>query len=201
MSAILGATRWPNNAELIADVARLGYIRETDTVLDPTYGRGNWWKTFTPNKLVAHDIKLDGVDFRALPEADGSVDVVAFDPPYIAQGGRTSSTMQTFLGRYGLHESPQTRDGLHDLMCGGIAEAHRVLRPGGILLVKCMNYVNGGRYRLTAYDLLSDALTVGFRCIDEFVHLRTPGPQPTRDRQHHARRNYSHLFILRKVPS
>lgn len=196
---ILGATAWANNSDLIADVARLGWIKQSDTVLDPTYGRGNWWKAFRPDTLIAHDLQLDGVDFRDLPEPAGSVDVVAFDPPYIAQGGRDSSTMQLFLGRYGFVDSPTTRAGVNELMFDGCVEAFRVLRPQGILLLKCMNYVNGGRYRLDAYDLLADLLQRRFRCEDEFIHLRRPGPQPARDRQHHARRNYSHLFVLRKA--
>ena len=38
---IYSATAWRNNSELIADVARLGYIE--GTVLDVTYGLGNFW--------------------------------------------------------------------------------------------------------------------------------------------------------------
>ena len=39
-ATICTATPWNSNAELIADVERLGYL--PGTVLDPTYGLGNF---------------------------------------------------------------------------------------------------------------------------------------------------------------
>src|SRR5690606_27767225 len=43
---VLAAHRWRNNAEMIADVAKLGYI--TGDVLDTTYGRGGFWTVYMP---------------------------------------------------------------------------------------------------------------------------------------------------------
>ena len=63
---ILAAHRWKHNSELIYDAMLLNYIGPR--VLDPTYGRGNWWKAWQPLELVKHDLTLDGVDFRALPD-------------------------------------------------------------------------------------------------------------------------------------
>lgn len=85
-SPVLGAHRWPSNAALIADVARLGYL--DGTVLDVTYGRGLWWTEFRPARLIGLDAdrrKARDVrgDFRALPFPDGSVDTVAYDPAYV----------------------------------------------------------------------------------------------------------------------
>lgn len=195
---VLAAQAWPNNAALMETVRDLGYI--TGTVLDPTFGRGNWWRNWRPDGLIAHDLKTDGVDFRNLPEATSSIDTVTFDPPYIAQGGRDTSTLADveFLDRYGLDDVPSTTDAVTDLIEAGAREFHRVLRPDGILLLKCMNYVNGGRYRTAAYDALDRTRKVGFTLIDELVHLRRPGPQPKRPRQLTARRNYSMLFVLRR---
>jgi hypothetical protein len=51
---VLAVAAWPTNAELIADVARLGYIR--GRVWDATYGRGVWWKLYRPACLLASDI-------------------------------------------------------------------------------------------------------------------------------------------------
>jgi hypothetical protein len=82
------AHRWPTNGHLIADAAKL-HISPDAVVLDPTYGRGTWWTVFRPAHLIAHDLHLDGVDFRALPEPDDAVDVVAFDPPYKLNGTPT----------------------------------------------------------------------------------------------------------------
>lgn len=103
---ILAANRFGSNTDLLIACRDLGYIGER--VLDPTYGRGNWWTKWRPADLTCHDIASDGVDFRDLPHDAGSFDTVAFDPPYIPQGGRTTSTEQGFLERYGLLTVPKT---------------------------------------------------------------------------------------------
>lgn len=205
---VLAANNWATNADLMVDVHALGYLPADAVVLDPTYGRGKWWTKYRPAHLIGHDLITDGIDFRQLPEPSGSVDVVTFDPPYIAQGGRSTSTLKRdaggisdspdFLDRYGLVDVPTTVDAVTELVVEGATEFHRVLRPKGLLLIKAMNYVNGGRYRTAAYDILAACEAVGFTLIDELVHVRNPGPQPLRDRQLHARRNYSMLFVLRR---
>ena len=194
---VLRAHRWPNNSALIADVHRLGYINDTDVVLDPTFGKGNWWNEYRPQLLVDHDLKIDGVDFRALPEPDGYFDVVAFDPPYIAPGSRDKSTIGQFNDAYGIDHCPRTPAELHDMIVDGLHEFRRVLKPKGILLVKAMNYVTSGKYLPAAYDILDEATSLGFTLIDEFVHIGNPGPQPKGRGQKHSRANYSNLFVLR----
>ncbi len=99
------------NANLLAYIAPL-YLPEHVVVMDVTYGKGGWWHTVNPSRFtrfVAHDLyTLDGVDFRSLPEDDGSVDVVAFDPPYVAPGGRDTSTIPQMTAAYGMHSTPKT---------------------------------------------------------------------------------------------
>ena len=192
---ILAATNWASNAELIIDAHRLGYIG--DRVLDPTYGRGNWWKLWQPVELVTHDIRIDGVDFRDLPD-DGLFDTIAFDPPYVPQGGRATSTTQEFLDRYGLVEVPSTHGELLDLIVEGMVEFKRHLKPGGTVLVKCMSFVYGGKWRPLPRLIANHAEKMKYRQIDELVHLRSPGPQPARDRQLTARRNYSLMMVFRR---
>lgn len=194
---ILSATAWRDNSALIADAHRLGYV--TGVVLDPTYGKGNWWREHRPACLITHDIRLDGVDFRALPEADESVDTVAFDPPYVPVGGRQTTTIDEFNDAYGLVDVPRTDAELQRLIFDGMAEAYRVLRPKGLLLVKCMSYVTGGRWRPMPHRVMAEGERLGFVPVDELVHLRRPGPQPHRDYQRTSRRNYSHLLVMRKT--
>lgn len=185
------------NGPLIAAAAVL-WIKDDDVVLDATYGRGKFWTDYQPVNLIKHDLALDGVDFRHLPEADSSVDVVVFDPPYIAQGGRDTSTAQDFLGRYGLHDVPKTVDELEKLIRDGMKEAVRVLRPRGRLLVKCMDYISGGRYIAGRHHVVSTALELSLEQVDEFVHYSGLGPQPPRVRQLHSRRAHSLLCVFEK---
>ena len=93
-----------DNATLIAAVAPL-YL--TGSVLDVTYGRGMWWRRFSPATFGKHDLALDGVDFRDLPDEDGSWDAVCFDPPYVptrAAATASPALKGRFRSSYGLNE-------------------------------------------------------------------------------------------------
>lgn len=195
---VLAATEWRSNAELIEDVHLLGYIGADDRVLDPTYGRGVWWRRWRPRDLVVHDLAMDGVDFRALPYSDASFDVVAFDPPYVSVGGRRTSGMVDMLGRYGLTDAPRSPSALQDMINSGLAEAARVVRPGGVVLVKCQDYVSSGRLWIGTHWTLSQGIALGLELVDRLEHVGRARPQPSGRRQVHARRNLSTLLVFRR---
>lgn len=202
---VLAATEWRTNADLIVDCVELGYLHDEWRTLDPTYGRGRWWTRWRPADLVAHDLGLDAVDFRDLPEADASFDAVAFDPPYVCVGGRTTTTMPEFHAAYGLTEAPRRPADLQAMNDAGLAEVHRVLGHKGMALVKCQDYVWSGRLYAGTHHTLTHALSLGFELVDRLEHIGKPRPQPPRSRadgqpvrQHHARRNLSTLFVLRR---
>lgn len=195
-----------NNAELLREASRLWFDASSDVVLDVTYGRGKWWSHVRPLHLVTHDkFTLDGVDFRRLPEASCSVDVVAFDPPYVSPGGRGTSTVGDFNDRYGLVDVPRTPLETQNMIGKGVRESHRVLRKGGRLLVKCSDYVSSGKFFPGHQLTVLGAVEVGFEQVDEFVHWTGTGPQPktnldgTPRRQVHSRRSHSFLCVFRKA--
>jgi hypothetical protein len=140
-----GARCDTTNADLIVDCVKLGYLHDTDMILDPTYGRGVWWRKWRPTRLVAHNRGDDGVDFRDLPYADGTFDAVAYDPPYVCIGGRKTSGIPDMHDRYGLTAAPRTPADLQQLINAGLSEAARVVKPRGIVLCKCQDYVSSGR--------------------------------------------------------
>jgi len=219
---VLAASSWPTNADLIADVARLGYLTADRLTLDPTYGRGLWWKKWKPDELVAHDLRVDGTDFRALPYPDDTFEAIAFDPPYVSVGGRKTTGIGDLHDRFGLTDAPTSPAGVQELIDDGLVEMHRVAIPGAFVLVKCQDYVSSGRLWPGTHLTLSKALELGFELVDRFEHVAGVRPQPTgrsracttcRDgrpceleecsdgriptRQQHARRNVSTLFVLR----
>lgn len=205
MVTILAATAWTTNAALIADCHRLGYLQDGWLTLDPTYGRGRWWADYRPPGLVTHDIRLDGVDFRNLPEADETFEAVAFDPPYVSVGGRTTTKMPDFHDAYGMSGAPKSPQGVQDLINDGLTEMHRVLAPQGFCLVKCQDYVSSGKLWLGTHHTTTHALSLGFEVFDRLEHLAGVRPQPPRldgdgrpKAQVHARRNLSTMLVLRK---
>lgn len=202
---ILSVQSVKRNADLIAAIAPL-WIKPTDTVVDMTYGRGLFWTEYRPEHLVCHDLyTLDGVDFRHLPESDHSVDVCVFDPAYVPTGGVETSTLPDFRNRYGTDTARRARDHIQSDIRDGITEAHRVLRIGGRLLVKSMNYIEGGRFRQGYRFVLDAADAAGFEQVDEFVHHSGTGPQPLTNRdgsprlQQHARKAHSYLAVFAKT--
>lgn len=194
-SPVLAATAWPSNAHMVEDVARLGYLRADWRTVDPTYGRGLWWARWRPDELTVHDLALDGVDFRDLPEVDGAYDAAVFDPPYVCVGGRTTTGLADMHDRYGLTDAPRTPAELQALIGDGLAEVARVVRHRGLVLVKCQDYVTSGRLWPGAHHTTTRGLELGLRLVDRLEYLTSPRPQPSGRRQVHARRNLSTLLV------
>jgi hypothetical protein len=208
MTEILEVHRWADNSDLIKAVFDMHVTPKryggTADVMDVTYGKGLWWKwTYQDfgnfSTFTHHDYRQDGVDFRHLPEEPKSMDVITFDPDYIAPGGRQTSTIGDFNDRYGLkgtYESPAT---LQQTINAGLTECARVVRPQGLILVKCATYVSSGKPWLGEYHTLNHGLGLGLKVDDIFVHLSGTGPQPKREsNQQHARSNSSRLIVFRK---
>ncbi len=191
---IWAATNWHDNAALIADCMRLGYLQENWLVFDATYGRGNWWNTWRPPNLI----HLEDSDFRALPFEDKSFDAVTYDPPYVSPGGRKTTTIPQFFEAYGMTDVPKSPMELQEsLIEPGMDEMYRIVKPKGFVLMKCKDYVSSGKLFLGTHHVLTHALELGFECVDRLEHIGVPGPQ-SQTRQVHARRNLSTMFVFRK---
>lgn len=94
--------------------------KETLVVTDRSHGRKDGTRTLR--------IEPDSVmDFRALPFADSTFRLVAFDPPHIKRAG-DKSWMAAKYGKLG----PEWRDDLRK----GFAECFRVLEPEGVFVFK-----------------------------------------------------------------
>jgi hypothetical protein len=204
----LEVQKWKTNSELIEATFELhvnhkkwALVPGGPVVLDVTYGKGVWWHWRRPEtqmRFTAHDMKIDGVDFTALPEADGSVDVVAFDPDYVAPGGRNTSTITDFNERYGLNDPYESPASLQAHMNDGLAECARVVRPQGLILAKCTNYISSGALQLGEHWTIEHGLSLGLKVEDIAVCLGSPGPQPKGRGQHHFRSNSSRLIVFRR---
>lgn len=222
---ILAADNWPTNAELISDVASL-YFPTDPLVLDATFGRGIWWRKYRPTRLITSDRDPAKqvaphlyADFRRMPFASKTFDVVAYDPPYVCVGGRTTTTIPDFHERFGIDAAPKTPRALQALINDGLAEMSRVVKSGGLILVKCMDYISSGKLQIGTYHTLDHGVKLGLKVVDKFDHIGPVRPQPERTRKHdicngkgceicdngrvpsrqiHARRNVSTLFVFQK---
>lgn len=190
------------NAALVLDCVELGYLSEELETLDPTWGLGAFWKSWRPTHLVARDLDASKspfgspVDFTALPFADASFDRVVFDPPYKLNGTSTGVGCSSSDAAYGVAQRG-SRTQRHIIAERGITECVRVLRPGGMLLVKCQDQVNSGQKRWQTIEFALHAHSLGCALTDQ-LHVFSHRPQPANRRQLHARQNYSTLLVLKK---
>lgn len=188
-----------SNGVLIATVARLGYLGDPDDlVFDLTPGRGLWWTRYQPPNLIS-----SGYDFRHVPEADNSIPVICFDPPYISTGSRDTSSVDDLYDRYGLGDLKGWK-AVRTLIDEGLAEGARLLAPRGYLLVKCMDYVESGRKVWNTFHVADRGEALGLRLVDRFIHLTGGGPQTMTNldgsprEQKHAREVSSMLLVFTK---
>lgn len=198
---ILAYDKFTTNGDLIEACFTLGYLADDMVILDPTYGEGVFWKVHgEPENLHASDLDpfktpTEPDDFRDLPWADEEFDAVVFDPPY-KLNGTGDKTHRGVDHRYGVEEFMPAKERM--IMClDGITECYRVLKPEGVLLIKCQNQVNSGRIVWQADIFGEHAKGLGMTKEDQFNMLGMRA-QPKGRRQAHARQNASQLLVMRK---
>jgi hypothetical protein len=188
--------RWRTNADMIADVAMLGYLH--GHVLDTTWGRGRFWTAWQPAQLTAHDrLTLDGVDFCSLPYDDDLFDAVVLDPPYKLTG---APSLGDFDNRYGIDVPLRWQDRMQHIG-DGVVECARVTKPRGYLLVKCQDQVCSGEVRWQTDIVTEIATRANCKKIDRFDLPYRGRPQPRGRTQKHAHGRSSTLLVFRKMGS
>lgn len=180
------------------------YVEPGGTVADVTYGKGVFWKNVPKGvyDLRATDL-AGGIDCKDLPYEDASIDCVIFDPPYMhTPGGTAHVNHQNFEGYYKNNESKSGKkyhEAVLELYFLAAKEAHRILREGGVYVVKCQDEVCANRQRLTHVEIINELEQYGFVAEDLFVVVRRGKPGVSRMlTQVHARKNHSYFVVFIK---
>lgn len=203
-----------NNSDVFPRVLKL-HVANGAKIADVTYGKGIFWKNidtsqydFSPSDIA------DGIDCQKLPYKSSSFDAIVFDPPYMEgfyrKGNTTKAgdgTHNTFREHYSNgDEAPQPNGGkwheaVLEIYDGGGKEAHRVLKEGGIFIVKCQDEVSANKQNLTHVEIINAYATIGFFCKDLFIVVRPNKPGMSRViKQVHARKNHSYFLVFVKRP-
>ena len=162
----------------------------------------------------------DKVDCRALPYEDESFDCLVLDPPYMeglfrrktdhmAGSGTHAAFRVAYSNGRATQDKPQGgdeqakrprwHDAVVDLYARAGREAVRVLRRGGVLIVKCQDEVSANKQRLTHVEIITGFESLGLYCKDLFVLVRPNSPGVSRlKRQVHARKNHSYFLVFAK---
>src|SRR5262249_42758131 len=183
------------------------YVDHGATVADVTYGMGAFWKRVRrPDiNLLATDLAT-GTDCRELPYADRTIDVVVLDPPYMHTPGQGAhvghQNFEEYYRNNATHGDGASKyhEAVLDLYFAAGKEASRVLRDGGIFIVKCQDEVCANRQRLTHVELINEYENYGFLAEDLFVITRSSRPGVSRAlKQRHARKNHSYFLVFWKA--
>ncbi len=207
MSAFTGG-----NADIFPQILEL-HVPHGAKIADVTYGTGVFWKNIDPSryKLIHSDIST-GIDCRALPYAQGSLDAIVLDPPYMegllrpnkehkAGGGAYSAFREYYSNGDEVSTGPKWHAAVSDLYYKAGTEAFRVLKDNGVMIVKCQDEVSANRQWLTHVEIINHYEMLGFYTKDLFVVVRMNKPGISRlKKQVHARKNHSYFLVFVKVP-
>lgn len=200
---VLAIQKFPNNGHLIAECARLGYLKQNWLTLDPTYGKGTFWKVWRPRELVACDLDIRkspmgmSMDFTDLPWPDRYFDASVYDGPYKFNG--TPSDTGGSDERFGVHEKVRWQDRM-DLLVEGAIEVARV--TDFFLLVKCQDQVVSGKIRWQTRTIEEALEAEGFGLKDRFEYLsRRVQPEKVngkKRKQKNAHRCSSQMLVFKR---
>ncbi len=201
------------NAEVFPQVLAL-HVPKGSTIADVTWGKGVFWKSVPEGiyTVKGTDLKT-GVDCRNLPYEDASIDCVVLDPPYmeglfrkskdhLAGAGTHAAFREHYSNGDGSEEgSPKWHAAVLDLYFKAGREARRVLRNGGVLIVKCQDEVSANRQNLTHVEIINEYEKMYFYTKDLFIVVRQNKPGISRlKKQVHARKNHSYFLVFVKMP-
>lgn len=176
-------------------------------VLDVTANRRRMWEGVSwsgPVTYVDVDPAMEPdivADFRALPHPAASVDVLVFDPPHLPAAGGSAASDAQMRRDYGLAGSLKA-DNVASYFPPFLAEAARVLRPGGVVFAKLKDYVHNHRYQWMLVEwVIAVRATPGLTPCDLIVKRDPCGGNLKSGRwkrAHHARNAHCWWAVVRK---
>lgn len=213
-SAVVQSAYVSGNEHVFPEILNL-HVPDGALIADVTYGKGVFWKRVQKDKytLLPTDLQT-GVDCKKLPYADKSLDCVVLDPPYMEGLFRKTTNHMAGSGSYAAFRSsysnsqatpheegaPKWHAAVTDLYYKAGAEAYRVLKKKGVLIVKCQDEVSANKQRLTHVEIINHYEKLGFYTKDLFVIVRrNNASMSTVSKQVHARKNHSYFLVFIKT--
>jgi len=174
--------------------------------LDPCYGKGNFYKKIAKPALrfdlVPRSPDVIEADLAlGLPVASNSISTAIFDPPFLIGGSSASLKHLDNPGSNIIHKqysSFPSADTLITMYTASLGELHRVLSPGGHLIVKCQDQISSSRQHWCHIWVYNMAVKFGFYPLDLFVLLAKSRLMGRGYPQQHARKFHSYFWVFRK---
>lgn len=228
-SALICSASIGGNDDVFKNILCL-HVKEGSKIADVTFGKGVFWNRVDLSKynLYASDLCLKndtlkkykkiepktGIDCRNLPYENLSFDCLVIDPPYMESFYREDQNHIGGTGAYfsfreaysSVNGSEKSEAKWHDAVIEMYektgTEAYRVLKPNGVLIVKCQDEISANQQRLTHVEIITAYESLGFYTKDLFVVVRNNKPTVSRTLgQKHARKNHSYFIVFVKRKS
>lgn len=189
-----------NQYEIIKDILELHCPAGIE--LDPTYSKGVFYKK---SGICEPSLKFDlfpqtpctkSADACDLPLNKESIRSIMFDPPFLA--GYTKEKPTGLIGErfHGFRYMPD----LWDWYDKCLWEFHRILKPGGTLIIKCQDTVSSGKQWWSHNFLMTSAEAKGYYVKDLFVLMaKSRMLGHNHKNQKHARKFHSYFLVLTKT--
>ncbi len=191
------------NATLMLSIEKL-FFRTGMKIADVTYGQGTFWKQLDMNKCKFFPSDISGEyrsiathDCRKLPYTATSMDAVTLDPAWEKQISGAGHEKQYHNISHGLRP-PE----VIPFYQASMREAHRVLKCGGHLVVKCQDKVLSDRQVRWTIQIWRYAVhELGMEDVERFLLVSSrPKLNPVRytGNKHHAVKSETCLWVFRK---
>ena len=180
--------------EILKDIIQLHCPNGFD--VDPTFRTGGFYKAGVPVPRYCFDLeprdpRCKQSDCRSLPLEDDSVESIIFDPPFLAAGGKKGRMHQ----EYGTFDSIGEMESMYK---ESLVEFKRILRPQGILVFKCQDFVNGRQQHFLHVLVNQWAVERGFISVDLFIKLNKSAMIPANyTTQRVARKMHSYFWVFK----
>jgi hypothetical protein len=193
-----------SNYETIKNIMFLYEIEQFD--LDCTYSKGSFWKDL-PSPINKSDLypandSVIQASSENLPFADGSMNSIMYDPPFVIAGATYKSNKEGSSLMAKRFEGYTTYEDLMKNYYLTLKELYRICAKDGFVVMKCQDTVSSGKNHFTHSMIMNMAMELGFYPKDLFIlnsntRVNSFGTKWTR--QQHARKYHSYFWVFQKT--
>lgn len=183
---------YDNQDELLQAVSKL-YLEEKTFDLDPCFNKGGFYKKLGRPRLIG-DLKpqfkwVPEMDVLMLPWEFWNLESAVFDPPFGVGNNHMAQ-------RYGSFESARQ---MFEFFDKAFENFHRVLRPGGTLVVKIQDTSVGGQNYFSHIHMVNYGNENGFELIDLFVLVTKQKYRDKSKKPRMATKEHTFFLVFKKV--
>ena len=196
---------WIGRDAPLLDAMLAFYAPNAQRIVDVCCNARKMWKgSEAGQRVVGYDVDpIMAPDvvacWSALPDDDGTVDVLVYDPPHLPVAAASPKSLQRFAVDYGLGLSVKA-DNIGTMHAPFLAEAKRVLRHDGLIFAKIKDYIHNHKYQWNLELFNAAVRSAGLTPCDLIVK-RDPVAGNLKsgrwEKAHHARNVHCYWSVVR----